>query len=830
MKTLLLIDANALIHRAFHALPPMSGKDGKGVNALYGLSSILLKIWREERPDFAAALFDRPEPTFRKQEYAEYKSHRPKAADELIHQIIGSHELFDAFKIKTFELPGFEADDLIGTLSARFQKEDLRVVILTGDLDALQLVVDGRVVVKTLKTGVSKTFVYDKEAVEERYGLPPEKLTDYKALVGDPSDNIPGVPGVGPKTATSLLLKYGSLEGIYENLDKEIKLKEKFQNKKEDVFLYRKLSMIRKDAPVVIDELEKLATEDIAESVITYFENIGFESLKQRAEENGRASSKPAKEAAAELFPLNIPPNNKKALTNKEVKDVVFLKLQDDPGSIARELASLKTKAGFNLKVFVKEARKKGAVLKEPFFDFGVGFWLLDPDSKNSDPAVFFKRFLKQDFTGSAADFANAYLFLKKEIERRGLSKVFYKIEMPLLPVLAEMEESGIAVYKSRLQSLLEKINKEVQSLQDKIHELAGHKININSPKQLSELIFEKLKIGLPKSKKTATGLKSTREEVLSELKGKHPIIDALLRYREIFKLKSTYIEPVLNLTGEDGRLRTTYIQTGTATGRLSSQSPNLQNIPTGYNLAQEFRSAFVAKDGFSLIAFDYSQIELRVLASVSEDEKMIQAFKAGEDIHALTAAAIFKVPKGGVTPEVRRLAKTLNFGIVYGMGVTAFAKNTGLKRDEAKQFIENYFKEFKQIKVWQEKTKEEARRVGFVKNENGRIRNVAALKFGAFRALSDAERVTTNMPIQSLGADIIKLAMITVSEKIKSNFKNREVKMLLTIHDELLFEVRDDMIKEASELIKEIMCSVYKLKVPLAVNIKLGKNWGELH
>ena len=831
MKTLLLIDANALIHRAFHALPPMSGKDGRATNAVYGLASILLKIWREERPDFAAALFDRPEPTFRKQEYAEYKAHRVKAVDELISQIIESHNLFNAFHIKTYEAPGFEADDLIGTLAARFRKGlELKIIILTGDLDALQLVEGEKVVVKTLKTGVSKTFIYNEKEVIERYGLPPKKLIDYKAMVGDPSDNIPGISGVGPKTAATLLQKYASLEGIYENLNKEIKIKEKFENQKEDVFFYRRLSAIRDDAPVAIDNIQDLKTEDIPAAALEYFENLGFESLKKRLLEDGdvdvKETIKIKKQGGLGLFAEELPVVNYGSLTS--IEDLVFLFDGKDALRKSNELKTSKTKVGFDLKAILKELRANKLEMEEPYFDLGIGFWLLDPDFKKNDPISLFQKFFKREWIGSMADFKTAYSFLKKEIDQKGLTKVFYKIEMPLIKVLASLEEAGILVDESKLKKLLIDINTEISRLQNAIYEVAGSKINLNSPKQLSSLIFDKLNIGLPKTKKTATGLKSTNEEVLKELKGVHPVIDYILQYREIFKLKSTYIEPTLNLIAEDGRLHTTYIQTGAATGRLSSQNPNLQNVPVGNKLAYQFRSAFVAPPGFSLVAFDYSQIELRILASLSEDPKMTAAFKKGEDIHAATAATVFATSISKITPEMRKIAKTLNFGIVYGMGSTAFARNAGLKRDEAKKFIENYFSEFKKIKEWQEKIKSEARSAGFVKNQNGRLRNVPALKFGMSRAASEAERVTINMPIQSLGADIIKLSMIAVQKEMSEKFGDK-VRMLLSIHDELLFEIHDAIIKEAESLIKERMESIFALSVPFVVNVSTGKNWAEL-
>ncbi|MBI2035378.1 MAG: hypothetical protein HYT12_01700 [Candidatus Liptonbacteria bacterium] len=834
MRTLLLIDANALIHRAFHALPPLTAPDGRPAHAIYGLSSILLKIWRDERPDYVAALFDRPEPTLRKQEYKEYKAQRPKAANELIAQIIEAHHLFAAFGVKIFEVPGYEADDLIGAAAEKFKDEpDLKIIILTGDLDALQLVYKDKIVVKTLKTGISNTVVYDEKAVIERYGLAPQELPDYKALVGDASDNIPGLPGVGPKTTTALLQKYHTIENLYESLDNEPKIKEKFETYKKDAVLYKRLATINRKAPLAVDNLEELKSRELSPKLTEYFKSFGFGSLLKRIGAEEMATAAPREE------PANLFSQNK---TNKE--DGVFILNTNDILNRKNDLMTDKTKIGFYLKDLVKTARGKDIAMPGPYFDLGVGFWLLDPDYKKYDPESVFsavggsawggKKFSNHGWHNTEEDLQIAYQFLKREIDKRGLQKIFEGIEMPLIDILAGMERAGIKINKTVLQKLFARLEEEAGILKEKIYKSAGKKLNINSPKQLSELLFEVLKISSPKIKRTPTGLRSTDEEALSSLRGSHPIIDLILQYREIFKLESTYVKPILEFVASDGRLHTEYIQTGTATGRLSSENPNLQNIPVaqdtgGGDRGWLLRSAFVADTGFTFVAFDYSQIELRVLASVAEDEKMIQTFIDGKDIHAATAATVFHVPLPDVTPEMRRIAKTLNFGIIYGMGATSFARNAGLKRDEARRFIENYFQEFQQIKNWQEKTIQEARSAGFVKNENGRIRNVAALRLGAFRAASEAERITINMPIQSLGADIIKLAMINTAAIIKSNFKNGEVRMLLSIHDELLFEIRDDIIKEASELIYETMSSVYKLKVPLIVNMKSGKNWGDL-
>lgn len=830
MKTLLLIDANALIHRSYHALPLMTNKEGKPTHALYGVASIMLKVWREDRPDYAVALFDRPEPTFRKNEYEKYKAHRPKADDELIYQIIEAHNFFKSFNIPTFEIPGFEADDLIGTLVQRFKNtEDLIITILTGDLDTLQLVVKDKVVVKVLKTGVSTTEIYNEEAVEKRYGLSPKTLPDYKTLVGDASDNIPGIAGVGPKTASHLLQKYGSLESLISSIHEEPKYKEKFKDQADNIKLFKRLVLIRQDAPLPQIEISELKTHQEPEQLIEYFDKFGFESLKKRflgeaptpRIQYNRIQSLPTQGLFGNNTTEKIIPLSPNTVILRE-EEINIIKNSD--------LSSSKTKIGFNLKEIIKKADNANINLEGPYFDLGIGFWACYPDFKNYNPQELFIKFLNKEWFNSDEDYIIAYNFLQNEIVRENLKKVFEKIEMPLLRVLSKMEERGITVNLDKLIEFKNKIQGDIKSREDEIYKIAGEKLNLNSSSEVGNLLFQKLNLGANKTKKTPKGKLSTNEEVLSGLINEHPIVSHILLYRELYKLMSTYIKPILDLCGSDGRLRTTFIQTGAATGRLSSQNPNLQNIPTGNKLANELRKTFIPTKGFSFISFDYSQLELRILATLSEDAKMIEAFKRGDDIHAITASTVLRVSPKEVTPEMRRLAKTLNFGMIYGMGFRAFAKSAGIKAEEAKIFIANYFKEFSAIRNWQSRIKEEARTSGIVRNLNGRLRRLPAINFGALREASEAERAALNMPVQSLGADIIKLAMIQISEVLEENKSWKEnVFLLLSIHDELLFEVRSDMIKEVIVRVQEIMEKVFIGKVSLVVNVKQGENWAEL-
>lgn len=810
MKTLLLIDANSLIHRSFHALPPFTSPDGEASGALYGLSSILLKIIKEQKPDYWAAAFDRPEPTFRKEIYKEYKIQRPAAPPELISQIIKTRELLEKFGVKFFERPGFEADDLIASLATLFQKEKgLKIVILTGDLDTLQLVVGEKIVVETPKKGVSEMFVYNEKAVQERYGLNPEQLPDYKALAGDPSDNIPGVPGIGPKTASRLLAEFYSLENFYRRLktddaqkipQKNQKLFQKLLENEELAFFSKKLVLLKKDIEleVSLEDLICQSQEELNGDLTDYFQRLGFQSLLKRLSVG---------EIASQNHSVNL------AVKNNQI---VFLFDRESALTRKEDLVSDKIKVGFDLKCLIKELRKENLQIAEPFFDLKIAGWLLDPDQKDFSLEFLCRRFLKRNSGERQEVFLSLFKFFSQKLKEYELNKVFEEIEMPLIKPLALMEERGIKINKPKLQNLDRELTAEIQELENKIYQEAGSVFNLNSPKQVAEILFEKLKLGHSKSL-------STDAQHLSFLKEEHPVVELILTYRELFKIKSSFVEPIMAYLGEDTRLRATFNQTGAATGRLSSEKPNLQNIPTESEEPFNLRRVFESEPGFSLAAFDYSQIELRILASLSGDEKMKKAFFEEQDIHQLTASQVFNVSLEEVAPAMRRVAKTLNFGVVYGMGAEAFARTSGLSRERAEEFIAEYFSDFPAIKKWQEEIKDQARSLGFIRNLNGRRRWFRELSPTAGYLQFEAERAAINMPVQSLAADIIKMAMD------KTFQLNPEFRLLLSLHDELLFEIKDDMLKTAVESIKEVMETVYQLSVPLRVNVKSGKNWGEL-
>ncbi len=844
VKTLLLIDANSLIHRCFHALPPLTAPDGRATQALYGVSSILLRILKEDKPDYAAALFDRPEPTFRKERFKEYKAQRPKAPDNLVEQIIAARDLFPNFGIKTFEIPGYEADDLIATLAQKFKSEPgVRVMILTGDLDTLQMVEGEKLVVKTFRRGVSDTFIYDEAAVKARYDLEPKQLTDYKALIGDASDNIKGVPGIGPKTASELLKKYRTLDNIYNNLDKDPKAAKKLEGTKEQAEFAKSLVVLEMKAPLKVTDLEELKVGRDTEQLANYFRDLGFESLVKRiggSELTEQIANRPSTQLGTGKSPAvakavaGEPASKQGLMFGGQKKSEVFETngeiLIFGENSESKDFSSDKLKVGFGLKNLIKNLWRVGKDLKEPYFDLGIAFWLLDPDFKDYEPEAVFKQFLRREFRGNEDDLKLAYNFAVKKIKEYEMEEIFQKIEMPLIGVLAEMESVGILTNISKLKALEEKIDIELEKLTGIIYKLAGEEFNINSPQQVGKIIFDKLGINAKLARRTEGGERSTNFESLLALRGQHEIIDSIIDYREHFKIQTTYVRPFQSLVDNEGRLHTEFVQTGAATGRLSSKSPNLQNIPQGSIWAKELRVAFEAPKSFSFLAFDYSQIELRILAALSGDEKMTEAFRRGQDIHSLTASKILKIPINKVGPEERRLAKTLNFGLIYGMGVSAFSKTSGLKRTQAQDFINAYFKEFSRIKEWQEEIKRQARQNGYVKTKTNRRRYLPGINSGAQRLIAEAERAAINQPIQGLAADIIKLSMIQTKSYLEDKgVLGNKAKLILSIHDELLLEVHDDIIQTVKAEVLKIMEGVFDLGLPLKVDISVGQNLGEL-
>lgn len=812
MKTLLLIDTHAFLHRAFHALPPLKSPTGKPTGALYGLTNTLLKIIRDLKPDYVVAALDRPEPTFRKKKFSAYKAHRPKAPDELIEQIVEARPLLEKLNIPYLEAPGFEADDIIGTITASLGTEkNLKIIILTGDLDALQLVQGEKVIVAAPKHGLSELTYYNDSAVAERFGLPPEKLVDYKGLVGDPSDNIPGVPGVGSKTAAALLQEFGTIEKIYGGMPKGHKLAGKVLPHEKQALLSKELATIEKKAPVPIKLAAWLYKAPDPITLKKYFEGLGFESILRRL----IAPEKPVQNPRSSAQQLD---NSANRLQNSAtILDTASIRARPSA------LSGAPIKIAYDWKKLIKET---GGKPEKPFFDIKVAAWLIDPDKKDLSLEALERRFLKHRTENVENALDALYSAIRRELDASGLAPLYETLELPLIPVLADMETAGVAVNTVQLRALLENTDKELDALTKKIYAAAGETFNLNSPKQTSEVLFKKLSLSGGRRKKTGTGQLSTDEETLKELRGAHPVIPLILQYREAFKIRSTYIEPLIEKT-ENGRVHTTFLQTGTGTGRLSSEKPNLQNIPRGSKLAEELRSAFEAPPRRKVVAYDYSQLELRLLAELADEREMKAAFAAGFDIHRLTAAKVFCIPYEKVDDEKRQLSKTLNFGVIYGMGARAFAKTASTTLKDAEAFINDYFKTFPAIRRWHEKVIAEAETCGFVKNRNGRRRIFTPSNHPRFQ--SEMRRMAMNMPIQSLGADIIKKAMIDTSAIIEKRGWSPKARLILSIHDELLFEVADDILEIIVPVLRAAMETVYVFSVPLRVETKTGPSWGAL-
>ncbi|MEK7569447.1 MAG: DNA polymerase [Patescibacteria group bacterium] len=782
-KLLVLLDAHAIIHRAYHALPEFLSSAGMPTGALYGLSTMLMKIVTELKPDYMVACYDLPGKTFRHEAYEAYKAKRVKADDALIAQLQSSREIFEAFNIPTYDSPGFEADDVIGTIVDKLKKQNnLKVIIASGDMDTMQLVRDKRVLVYTLRKGIADTILYDEEKVKERFGLPPALLPDFKGLRGDPSDNIVGIKGIGEKTATKLIQKFGTVEEIYKKGEKALikagirpRIVVLIKENKEEALFSKTLAKIRSDAPVNFAIPVKTFWENMDEKKIEQvFRKFEFKSLLERVWKffgtNGKDIPAQAELAIPEVGEVNL------------------------------------------------------ALLKET----SIALWLLDSDTPNPDlPAML-------SYSGKNT-LREAHEYIFRELEQKKLDKVFGEIERPIISVVERMERTGVLLDKEYFEELSREYHKKLDKLVAKIYVLSGGEFNINSPKQLGEVLFGKL--GLKSSKRGASGALSTKIEVLEELAEESEIVRKIINYRELAKLLSTYVDVLPKMAGEDGRLHARFIQNGATTGRFSSQEPNLQNLPIKSELGRRIRTGFIAPPAAVLAAFDYSQIELRVAAILSKDEKMTQIFREGKDIHAGVASYVFGVPIEKVDPEMRRRAKVINFGIIYGMGVTALRKNLGGTREEAQKFYDNYFRQFSGIKRYLEETKIFARKHGYTETLFGRRRYFPNINSKIPYLASMAERTATNAPIQGTAtADIIKLAVRFADEDLKEAKLENAAKLVLTIHDELVYEIDQSVLPRAVEIIKMAMEGVLersfirlKSPVPILVHAGSGANLGEV-
>ena len=901
-KKFVVIDGNALIHRAWHALPPtLRTKNGEMVNAVYGFTMILLKVLKDLKPDYLAVTFDLAAPTFRHEQYKEYKAQRVKQADELYIQFPRIKEIVRAFNIAIFEKEGFEADDVIATLVKDKQVQDLQSIIVTGDMDTLQLV-DNNTVVYTMHKGISDSLTYDVAQVKERFdGLTPEQMVDYKALRGDPSDNIPGVKGIGEKGAITLLKEFESLENLYQNLDSK-KISERSRQilteHKEDAFFSKKLSQLVDQVPIDFKlEETKVKHYDVAK-VIPLFQELEFKSLisklpkelqsgKVQTQDSFDFGAKPvlAKEKGADYKLIETQADFKDFL-DKLKKQKIFAIDTETSGlnTFEDELLGISfcwqkatayylptkpkwleqikpilndekiQKVGHNIKFDIETLQTAGLKLNGAVFDTMIASYLINPGSRqhNLDGLAFTELGYQMqpitdligkgknqitlkdvplqkvcDYSCEDADFTWRLVEpLKKQLIEKNNLGLLEKIEMPLIAVLAEVERNGVKIDSGLLKKMGQKVNTRLAEIEKKIYELAGTKFNIASPLQLKEVLFEKLKISTQGLGRTKTGI-STAADELEKLRGQHKIIDFIMEFRELAKLKSTYLDALPKLVDLNGRIHTSFNQTVTATGRLSSSEPNLQNIPVRTELGQKIRQAFVAPKGFQILSADYSQIELRIIASLANDKKMIESFKKGEDIHTRTASEINDVPLDKVTKEMRYAAKAVNFGIIYGQGAWGLAAGTGISRAKAMDFIDRYFELHQEIYNYLEETKKLAHQLGYVETFFGRRRYLPEINSTIAPIKAAAERMAINHPIQGTAADLLKLAMIEIHRELPKVCQ--QAKMILQVHDELVFEVPKKDITAVAQLVKTKMEQVYKLRAPVDTSIEVGDNWGEL-
>ena len=778
-KRTVLLDTHAIIHRAYHALPDFTTSSGEPTGALYGLSSMILSIVKDLKPDYIIACYDLPGGTFRSEMTADYKAHRKKGDDALIEQIIKSREIMEAFSIPCYEKKGFEADDLLGTISEILKKDkDNEIIIASGDMDTLQLVDKTTVKVFTLKKGLSDTIIYDEKAVVERFTFGPKLLPDYKGLRGDPSDNIVGIAGIGEKTATTLISTFGTIENIYKKLKRgtdEFKgagiaprIIELLRAGEEEALFSKTLATIVRDVPIDFTLPEKPWREEVlVDKVEKMCQKFEFRSLLTRF---------------------------KNLLGVKDEAPVEEVKID------AKELQKL-----------------------------SIALWILDTERTSPDLEDIF-------VYAKTRNLEDAKKTIWNDLQKNKLDKVYTEIEEPIIDVVNRIKEYGIGVDKKFFEKLSKDYHTELDKIEAEIYQLAGQEFNIKSPKQLGDILFEVLHLPTAGVKKSASGGYSTQITILEKLEDAHPIIPKIMEYRELQKLLSTYIDVIPEMVSVDARLHADFIQNGTTTGRFSSNNPNLQNIPIKSELGKAIRGGFVAGAGHTFLSFDYSQMELRLAAIFSGDENLIEIFKKGDDVHTAVASRVFGVPMEEVTKEMRRHAKVINFGILYGMGVNALRKNLGSSQKEASEFYADYFKQFKSFEGYLEDTKQFARKHGYTETLFGRRRYFPAINSSIPFMAKMAERTAINAPIQGTLADIIKLAMRFIDERLQKEGLADKAHLVLQIHDELIFEVDDDFIDQVRPIIKEEMEGVlpksfihFQSEVPIVVNYSSGKTWQEL-
>ena len=837
---LLILDGNSIINRAFFGVRPLTTREGLYTHAIYGFLNILEKVEKEEQPEAVCVAFDLHGPTFRHLRYDGYKATRHGMPEELAMQMPVMKDVLRAMNIPIYECKGWEADDVIGTVSKICSNNEWECVVVTGDRDSLQLI-DENVHIKLVisKPGQTTYTLYNREVFEAEYGFAPKKLIDLKALMGDSSDNIPGVKGIGEKTAKALLQKFGSLDGVYENLDDasiKHKMREKLVADKENAYLSYELATIVPEAPIEFAPIDAIIQPYNKPELYELFQKLEFVKLIDKYSLRGSAAEvTPRTEKELKALPKvdNLPYG---------VKDCALYLAEDGSLGLAWEdgvcgLTPMEVQMGglslegkqlilHDSKSTMHRLDDMGIFFGECIFDTALAAYDLNPSQSDYPVSKLATNFLGQsvedeDAAACAEAIWHLHPLLEAELEKNGMTTLYREIELPLCTVLYRMENRGIAIDRELLIQFGEMLTQRIEEAEKLIFNYSDGPFNINSTKQLGELLFDKL--GLPPVKKTKTGY-STNADVLEKLKNKHPIIPAIMDYRMLTKLKSTYAEGLLKVICEDGRIRTTFENLVTATGRLSSKEPNLQNIPVRTDLGAEIRKMFVPKEGCVLVDADYSQIELRVLAHIAGDSVMCNAFTSGLDIHTATASQVFGVPMDAVTSLQRRHAKAVNFGIVYGISEFSLAEDIGVSRWEAKEYIENYLTNYAGVRKYMKDVVANAREIGYTQTMFGRKRYIPELKASNFNVRSGAERIALNTPIQGTAADLIKLAMIRVESALNEHFP--EAQLLLQVHDELIVECPEAIASRVAELISREMEGIAKLSVPLLAEAKFGKSW----
>lgn len=872
-EKIVLIDGHSILNRAFYGLPDLTNSEGLHTNAVYGFLNIMTRILEEEKPQYLTVAFDLHAPTFRHQKYQAYKGTRKAMPEELREQVPLMKEVLQSMGVPTVSMEGYEADDLLGTIARRSEEKGMDVTIVSGDRDLLQLATD-KILIRVPKTRGGKTVIEDYHTAEvlETYQVTPPQIIDLKALMGDTADNIPGIPGVGEKTATKLIVEYGSIENAHEHLEeiKPNKARESLREHYDLAVLSKDLATIRVDSPVEFSwedaKLENLYTPEAYEmfkrldfkNLLTRFEKVEASAAPQVEilENLGEVQNLWEKAGACERAGVSLVEGKQEVLgvgLAFEEQKAWYIPVS---GFVTEEYLLGMVKNFFQKELLVgtpdiKSLRKKVDITcRKGIFDLTIAAYLLNPLKSEYSYDDVAKEYLGEQFPSREEIFGSgkhidlsmeeqekvaqygayqAYVSfaaqkpMTKALEEMGMRELFEEIEMPLAFTLDDMEKEGILVRAQELKDYGEKLQIRIQELEEKIYEQAGESFNINSPKQLGVILFEKM--GMPGGKKTKTGY-STAAEVLDKLAPEYPFVADILEYRQLTKLKSTYADGLAGYIQEDGRIHSSFNQTITATGRISSTEPNLQNIPVRMELGRMIRKVFVPRDGFVFLDADYSQIELRVLAHLSGDEMLIQAYREEQDIHRITASQVFHIPFEEVTPLQRRNAKAVNFGIVYGISSFGLSQDLSITRKEATEYIEKYFATYPKIKSYLDGEVEKAKKDGYVTTMFGRRRPVPELKSSNFMQRSFGERVAMNSPIQGTAADIIKIAMIRVNEALrKANLRSR---LILQVHDELLIETAREELKEVSRILKEEMLGAAKLAVPLEVDMHTGENWYE--